>query len=368
MGAAQVAGGAQHAPAGPPTGGGGMVPYFYGSNQYVEKFSTVTTTLTTTQVEVVNNINPGGFLRGVRMQWTAASGVLGGATLSGDAPWSVFASVTLENIDGAPIKYPMPGYSHMANQWFSRPWHGDPSRRFDYSASINPSGTLFVQPEIRHTAAALANTDARALYRFRYTLATLAQYAAGGAPTAPAVTVNLFMESWAQPDDKDLRGNPIEAVPPGLSLATVTRRQLLSLNAAGSDNTIQLSNMGNEIRCKTIITRNSSSVRTDLLSDPIRWRIDNRSMGVFSPTELFNKMSDFYTSLQDGSVRPTGVYVISRFYDPGRMVGEPWLGTTNATYDILETVTATGGTNGTIEIITDEVVPVGAVPIEFESI
>jgi len=345
-----------------------MVPFFYGTNQYAEKFNSTTTTLTTTSVEVPNNVKPGGFLRGVRMNWTAASGVLGGATLSADAPWSVHSSISLENIDGAPIKYPMGGFAHMANQWFSRPWHGDPNRRFDTSASINPSGTLFIQPEIRQTAGVLANTDARAQYAFRYTLNTLANFASGGSPTAPAVTVNLFTETWAQPDDKDLRGNPIEAVPPGLNLATVQRRQLLALNAAGSDNTIQLTNMGNEIRCITLITRTSAGARADLLSDPIRWRLDNRSLGVFSPTEVFNRMSDVYASLQNGSVRPTGVYVFSRFYQPGDMIGEPWLGTTNASYLIYETATATGGTNGTIEIITDEVVPVGPVPVEFESI
>lgn len=368
MGAAQVAGGANHAPAGPPTAGGGMVPFFYGSNQYAEKIDSTTTTLTTSQVEVVKNVNPGGFMRGVRVQFQSASGAAGGATLSGDAPWSVFASITLENIDGAPIKFPMPGYSHMVNQWLSRPWHGDPQRRWDFSATANPSGTLFIQPEIRHTAAVLANTDARAQYRIRYTLATLAQYLSGGSPTAPAVTVNLYLESWAQPDDKDLLGNPIEAIPPGLVLATVQRRQILSLNAAAADNTIQLSNMGNELRLITLLTRNSSNVRADLLSDPIRWRLDNRSLGVFNPAQVFNRMSDFYTSLQDGSVRPDGVYAFPRWYDPGRMVGEPWLATTNATYLIYESVTATGGTNGTIEIITDEVVPVDSVPLEFESI
>jgi hypothetical protein len=368
MGAAQVAGGAGHAPAGPPTTGGGVVPFFYGTNQYAEKFNTTTTTLTTTAVEVPNNVKPGGFLRGVRANWTAASGVLGGATLSGDAPASVFASATLENIDGAPIIYPKGGYAHMINQWFSRPWNGDPQRRASWSASINPSGSLFFQPEIRHTAGVLANTDARAQYSFRYTLTTLANYASGGAPTAPAVTVNLFTETWAQPDDKDLRGNSIDAIPPGLNLATVQRRQILSLNAAGADNTIQLNNMGNELRCITLITRNSSNVRADLLSDPIRWRIDNRSLGVFSPTEVFERMHDEYESLQTGSTRPAGVYVFNRHFDPGRMVGQAWLGTTNATYMIFESATATGGTNGTVEILTDEVVPVGPVPLEFESI
>lgn len=368
MPAAAVAGQASPTGSAPAQGTGTIVPFFYGTNQYVEKFANNTTTLTTTSSEQQFNINPGGFLRGVRLEVRSASGVAGGATLNADAPASVLASVTLENIDGSPIVYPMNGYAHMVGQWFFRPWWGDPSRRFDYSASPNPSFSLFVQPELRQTAGVLANTDARALYRIRWTYSTLANLLSGGAPTAPAVTVTAYMESWAQPDAHDLRGNPIEELPPGLNLATLRRQQIINLAAAGADNTLQMSNMGNELRGILMITRNSSGVRTDLLSDPIRWRIDNRSLGVFSAQEVFNRMADTYESLQTGSTRPTGVYVWPRFYDPGRMVGESWLATTNATYLIFESATATGGTSGTVQIVTDEVVPVGPVPMELESI
>lgn len=366
-GAAVVAGGGQHAPAGPPSAGG-IVPYFYGTNQYVEKFATSTVTLAAAQSEQSFNINPGGFMRGVRLEVRSSGGALGGGTLTGDSPWAAIASVTIENIDGAPIQYPMSCYAHMLRGWFSRPWDGDPSRRFDYANNVNPSFSLWMKPEIRHTAGVLANTDARALYRLRYTYATLAQYVTGGAPTGPAVTVTSYLESWAQPDAQDLRGTDIEPIPPGLNLATLARHQMLNLSAAGADNLFQISNVGNENRVFIHITRNSSGVRADLMSNPIRWRLDNRSLGVFGPEEVFNRMSDFYLSLQNGSTRPTGVYVWPRFFDPGRMVGESWLSTTNATYLIWETATAAGGSGGTNEIVTDEVVPMGPVPLELESI
>jgi hypothetical protein len=368
MVAAAVAGQSSPTGSAPASGTGTVVPFFYGTNQYVEKFATNTTTIGASATEQQFNINPGGFLRGVRLEVRSATGALGGGTLNGDAPGAVLASAALENIDGSPIVYPMNGYAHQTAQWFFRPWHGDPSRRFDFSATVNPSFSLFIQPEIRQTAGVLANTDARALYRVRWTYATLTTLVTGGTPTAPAVTVTAYMESWAQPDSNDLRGNPIEEIPPGLNLATLRRQQIINLAAAGADNTLQLSNMGNELRGILMITRNSSGVRTDLLSDPVRWRIDNRSLGVFASQEIFNRMSDFYESLQNGSTRPTGVYMFPRFYDPGRMVGESWLATTNATYVIFESATAAGGSGGTIQVITDEVVPVGPVPMELESI
>jgi hypothetical protein len=367
--AAAIAGGANHAPAGPPVSGGSVVPFFYGTNQYVEKFLSTTQTLDANQHEVVQNINPGGFLRGVRAEVRSTGGTLGTGALSGDGPWSVGASATLENIDGSPIIYPMPVYSHYARQWFARPWWGDPARRFDFSNTINPAFSLFFQPEIRHTAGVLANTDARALYRFRFTFAPLATFLATvGTAVAPAVTLTLHMESWAQPDAADLRGNPIEEIPPGLNLATIARRQLVNLTAAGAGNTVQMSNMGNELRLILWILRNSAGVRTDLFTDPIRWRLDNRSLGVFSDQEAINSMTDFYESLQNGSTRPTGVLAWARFFDPGRMVGQAWQSTTNATYEIFEFTTGAGGTGGSLEIITDEVVPVGPVPMELESI
>lgn len=368
MVAAAVAGQASPTGSAPASAGGTVVPFFYGTNQYVEKIQSVTVTLTANTNEQQFNINPGGFLRGVRLEVRSTTGALGGGTVTGDVPWNVLASASLENIDGSPIVYPMNGYAHFAGQWFFRPWHGDPSRRFDYSATINPSFSLFLQPEIRHTAGVLANTDARAQYRVKWTYATLATIVTGGSPTAPAVTVTAYMESWAQPDSNDLRGNPIEEIPAGLNVATLRRQQIVNLSAAGADNTLQISNVGNELRGLVMILRNSSGVRTDLLADPIRWRLDNRSLGTFTNAEVFNRMADFYDSLQTGSTRPTGVYVWPRFFDPGHMVGESWLATTNATYLIFESATAAGGTSGTCQIITDEVVPVGPVPMELESI
>jgi hypothetical protein len=346
-----------------------MVPYFYGANQYVEKFNSFSQQIDTNQHEVVSNVNPGGFLRGVRVEIRSTGGVLGTGAVAADGPWTVGASATLENIDGSPIIYPMAAYAHGVRQWFSRPWHGDPSRRFDFSNTVNPSFSLWMQPEIRHTAGVLANTDARAQYRIRWTFATSAQFLGTvGTATLPVVTATFYLESWAQPDAEDLRGNPIEEIPPGLNLATIARHQIINLSAAGADNTFQISNVGNEARCFIWITRNSSNARVDLASNPIRWRLDNRSLGVFSTDEVFNRMADFYSSLQNGSTRPTGVYVWPRFFDPGNMVGESWLSTTNATYLIWETATAAGGSGGTCEIITDEVVPVGPVPMELESI
>lgn len=354
------------------SGGGGVVPFFYGSNLYAQKFGTPDAVqLGASANEYTYNVVPGGFLRGVRLQLRSAGGVLGAGAVAADAPPNVFQSIKLENVDGSEIMKPMGGYAYYLSQRFFRPWHGDPAKRRDWSATVNPAGTLLIQPEIRQTAGVLANTDARSQYRVTYTINTSSKVYSTAPTTAATVSVTKYAEIWAQPDAADAHGNTIDALPPGLNLATMRRHQMLTLNAAGAENILQLSLTGNEIRGLILVVRDSLGARQDYLSDPIRWNIDNRNLGVFSPDEVFDRMEDFYDQLSNGtSTRPTGVYVFPRFFNPGDLKGEPWLGTTNATYLTWETTTLATGTNlpGTVEVIADEVIPLGAVPMELESI
>lgn len=365
---ATSAAGASSTPAAP-EGGGGVVPYFYGSNLYAQKFGTIdATTLTAATTEFTYNVLPGGFLRGVRLQIRSTGGA--GGAVTADNPWNVIANVKFENVDGSEIVKPMGGYASYLGSRYFRPWDGDPATRSDFSASPNPSGTLFIKPEIRHTAGVLANTDARSQYRITYTLNTWANVITGGA-VAPTVSVTKYAEIWAQPDAADQHGNSIEPLPPGLNLGTLRRHQILTLNGASADNILQLALTGNELRGLILVVRDSNNARQDYLSDPIRWSIDNRNLGVYSPAEVFDHMEDFYDAESSGaSTRPAGVYVYPRFFNPGSLKGQAWLGTTNATYLTWETATAAAGVNlpGTVEVISDEVIPYNSLPAEMESI
>lgn len=371
MVATAAAGAVSSTPAAPDSGGG-TVPFFYGSNLYAQKFGSVDATqLGASTEEFTYNVIPGGFLRGVRLQASSTGGVIGTGVVSADAPPNVFANIKFENVDGSELIKSMGGYAHYVSQRFFRPWLGDPATRRDWSAGVNPACTLFIQPEIRHTAGVLANTDARSQYRITYTLNTSAKVYSAAPTTAATVSVTKYAEIWAQPDSADAHGNRIEPLPPGLNVGTMRRHQILTLNAAGAENILQLALTGNEIRGLILVVRNSLGARQDYLSDPIRWNIDNRNLGVYSPAEVFDHMEDFYPALSSGtSTRPTGVYVFPRFYQPGTMVGSSWLGTTNATYMTWETATDSTGTNlpGTVEVISDEVVPLGTIPMELESI
>lgn len=350
---------------------GSVVPFLVGSNQYSEKIFTDTFQLGATQNEFVHNITPGGFLRGVRLLVRSTGGVLGSGTITADNPFNVISNITLENIDGSPIKYPMGGYSYYLENKYGKPWAGDPAKKYDYAQGINPSFTLRIFPEIRDSAGSLANTDARAQYRIRYSLAPTATIASGSVGTAPTITVTGFLETWAQTDSQDLHGNPIAAIPDGLAIGSILRQDIKTLNGVGADNIFQFANTGNEYRCIILVVRDSNNARQDYLTDPIRFRLDDRSEFVQSPDDLFQTMTDHYDFLGQGtSSRETGVYVIPRFRKPGQLQGSFWMPTSNASYVVIQSTTSATASNvpGTLQIITDEVVPIQTVPIEMEGI
>lgn len=378
-----VPGGVSAPPAPEQGSGGGEIPFLAGTNAYREApFSTTTVQLGANSQEVVANVTPGGFLRGVTMQVTSTGGVIGAGVLAADVPYSIISSASLEDISGGPILYPMGGYAYAVAQKYLRPWDGDPAKRSDFSATINPSFTLRFFAEVKDTLGVLANTDARAQYRFRYTIAPGNSAGPNGltttAPTTqPTVTFKLYLEAWAQPDLQDLLGNPIQQIPDGLVCSRFIMHELPILT--GGNNVIRETLTGNELRALILIVRNGDANKSRInLSDanagPIDFRLDARRLWKMTPSQIVEEMGAFYTLLGAGTwTRETGVYVIPRFSgspssgDPGAGQGEYWLQTVEQTLMQLEFGGADVTTSpGSIEIIYDALAIAGEVPPELE--
>lgn len=364
-------------------GGGHLIPFIAGSNAYREApFSTTTLQLDANSHEVVANVTPGGFLRGITMQVTSTGGVIGAGVLAADAPYSILSSCSLEDISGGPILYPMGGYAYAMAQKYLRPWDGDPSKRSDFSNTINPGFTLRFFAEVKDTLGALANTDARAQYRFRYTLAPGNSAGPNGltttAPTTqPTVTVKLYLEAWAQPDLQDLLGNQIQQIPDGLVCSRFLMHELPVLTSG--NNVIRETLTGNELRGLILIVRNGDANKsrvnlTDANAGPIDFRLDARRLWKMTPSQIAEEMQSFYLLLGAGTwTRETGVYVIPRFSghpsggDPAAGQGEYWLQTVEQTLLQMEFGGADITTSpGSIEIIYDALAIAGEVPPELE--
>jgi hypothetical protein len=370
------------------------VPFLAGSWDYSEVLATDSLTMGA-QTDFSHNITPGGFLRGLSFVVTSASGVLGtSATLQGDAPYSIIYSMTLESIDGTPILYPMNGWAYFLVQRWARPWDGDPTGDPGYSASINPSFRIRFFTEGRMTIGVLPNTDARAQYRVRYTVAPLVSsdgvtglVSASTGVTAPVITIVIAFEAYAQPPAADYGGNPIVQIPDGLALQRFCSHQAGDILNTGTA-TIKENRVGNLIRTLILVCRTSLGVRTDLISDPIRWRIDNTQLLIENRSRRDYEMNRFgkqqHASLQTAApgastgtyspatattttqARPVGCYVYFRYHNPGSMDGNYWLETTEASY--LQYELNGGQASGTLESITEDLAPAGPVPAYLQGI
>jgi hypothetical protein len=338
--------------------------------------------------EYVHNITPGGFLRGITFDVQSESGVLGTtAALAGDSPWSIIQSMTLESIDGTPILYPMYGYNYYLVSRYCRPWDGDFANDAAYSTAnygalggylntINPAFRLRFFVEGRFTIGVLPNTDARAQYRLRYTVAPLLQpsntnyglVSSTTGVTAPVVTINLYLETYAQPPQVDYSGAPIVQIPDGLTLQRFVSHQAGDTTNTGTF-TIKENRVGNLIRTLLLINRTSASVRTDFTADPIRWRLDNTQiLSEYRSRRDFE--DDRFGSQQNArlynSNRPTGTYVYFRYHNPGTMDGNYWLPTTEASY--LQFELNGGQSSGTLDSITEDLAPAGPVPAYLQGL
>lgn len=361
----------------------GEIPFIVGSNLYREApFSTTTYQMGAASQEFINNVTPGGFLRGITMQVTSSGGVIGTGVLANDAPYSILQSASLEDISGGPILYPMGGYQYALCQKYLRPWDGDPAKRGTFSNTINPAFTLRFFAEVKDTLAVLANTDARAQYRFRYTVAAANQAGPYGltttaATTNPTLTIKLYIESWAQPDLQDLLGNPIQQLPDGLACSRFLMHEQPAITSA--NNVTRETLTGNELRGIILVVRNGDANKTrvdltDANAGAIDFRLDARRLWKMTPSQIIEEMNAFYYNLGNGTwTREAGVFVIPRFSgavssgSPTDGQGEYWLQTVEQTLLQLEYGGADITTSpGTLEIVYDALAIAGELAPELE--
>lgn len=338
------------------------VSFIDGTYEYSEIIGAYTYTLGSNAIDIPPiPITPGGYLRGVTLTVTSTGGGTGGVA-SADGPFTVFSNISLETVDGTPILYPMSGYDYALCQAYTRPWDINPFLDPDTSNSAaNPAFQLRLFNESRATLGVLPNTDARAQYRLRLSLNSLANTFATAPNAAPTVTVTVALETYAQPPTTTLAGQPIAQIPDGVTIQRFLSHQFITGLSTG-DNTLQVTRTGNLLRSHILVFRNSSGARTDLATDPVRFRVDNTQLFVTQLSRWKYNTKQFLTSFgtqgltsENGEAFNTGVYFLPRYQNVGAMLGQSWLGTTPATFIQYEVLGATAA--GTCEIITEDLAP-----------
>jgi hypothetical protein len=346
-------------------------PFWAASNWYAEPNNDEVLNgsyqLTTAAKSFSISLNSNGYTKDMRCA-VRSTGAVGG-TPQPDSPENLFQNMTFKTPTGSEFYQTSTGWDHRVFQALGHPWEGNPSLAYDYAQNINPSFTLKLSPELRHTAGALPNMDDRRLYKFDGYVAQNSTITAGTISTSPTITFATTITTWAQPDDQNLLDQPNQTVPPGIALQTFRRKATVTLNGASSSNTIDARSLtGNIQRLIMLVVRDSNGARQDYLADPIVFKVDNRTIANYTFAEIMGQYRDFYGT--SGMPRPTGVYPFPRYFQPGFMVGQGWLPTNGATKEIWNSSTVSTAANvpGTVDILIEDCIPLTGLPNQLVNI
>lgn len=298
-----------------------------------------------------------GFISHVLLLVSWAGGTTG--TLNADAPWDFFQSVSIQDVNGAYLQNPIDGFGLlMENVYGGYAYRQDP-RLSPIFVSGPTAGTFMLRVPVqvtRHNAyGSLANQNAAAPYLLQYTVnpSTSVYSVAPGAQ--PTWTVQAFLESWTQPNARDLKGRPQAQLPP---LHGSTQQWSVYTKAiAVGNNVTQLPRVGNTIRTIIIISRDGTGARVDtVFPNPFSLNLDSR---VLTQEVQALRQQCQAEGLESTIARDVGVHV---FYFNNSILGhigdessDLWLPTVQSTR--LE-LSGNSAVVGNLQILTNDIVQV----------
>lgn len=350
-----------------PNGGQPMalagVPFTAAAHRHQEPaFKSPTRLLTgaTQQLDPIN-VPSFGYLRHIFLDVVGTGGVIGTGVLSEDAPWNVIQSLTLLDVNGAPIVGPIDGFGlYLANVVGGYTFQNNNALFPAFSNTINPRFQVRVPVEIAaHNAlGSIANQNAAAPYQLIITLNSSTGFLSTvGTATLPSVQITGTLETWTLPASQDSAGNPQNQLPPahGTGQFWSVRNQT---GLAAGDNTIPIVRVGSLLRNIIFVCRNATPVRADnVFPDPAIINWDGRQL--VNEPQAYRVSKNFDTL----GVRPTGVFAYT--FDEtvlGKAGDESpnlWLPTQQSTR--LE-LNGTLGAAGSVQVIVNDVQPIEVAP------
>jgi hypothetical protein len=312
-----------------------------------------------------------GYMRNIDILVSvSAAGALGTGVVGEDFPWNVLDSVTLLDVNGAPIDGPISGYDlFLANLYGGYVFRQDPSLQPDFSATYTTASFILRVPVEIHPntgLGSLPNQSAAASYKVQFTVSALATILSTvGTATNNTYRFRGYLEAWSQPDDVDMSGRPQAIVPP--RVGTTQYWSLFTKTVATGTQTIQLPRVGNLIRTLIFVLRTAAAPAgtrsTTNFPDPIELRWDARSL-ILEARQLRRTYQSERYIFGTGGV-PAGVFVYDFDHDVlghgGNGTPELWLPTLQSTR--LELV-GSFGAGGELRILTNDVAPVEINPAE----
>lgn len=343
-----------------------VIPFTAAAHEHVEPITTqagITLGAATIQAGPFD-VPAYGFLQHIVLDVVGAGGT--GGTAQADAPWTFFQSISLLDVNGAPIFGPLDGFATLMTNVYGNYGgaRSDPRLAPGYVGTTpNFSFQLRIPVQIsRHNAyGAIANQNAAAAYKLQYTLNTNAAVWSVQPSPVPTFTISSWVETWSQPAPTDVLGRAQRREPPGHG-TTQFWTSYVKTTGAGQQNII-LPRVGNLIRNLIFIGRNGSGVRQDnVVPDPIQMNWDARILTLESQRYRIFRQAE---QLPVTTTRDTGVFVLPYDSISNGTVGDEapnlWLPTVQATR--LE-MAGVSGAAGSVQVLTNDVAPVEVDPAD----
>lgn len=333
-----------------------------------------TRTLTASTIDLPTlNIPPAGFLRGIYLivECTTAANAAA-VTFSGDGPFNVIDSLTLEDVNSSPIIGPMSGLDLMAvNKYGGYRFQDDPKKSPVYSATTGAGATggsftfiLRIPVELvnRDALGALPNKSGTAMFKVRLRLSANATVY-GVAPTTPgSVRVRMAQVDWWDPDATDLRGRPLAQNPPAVQTTQFWSKSSFPVNAGAVRQ--QLERVGYLVRNLVFILTDGAGSRTvgdGNFPDPFTFQFEANTLLTRNRVLWRHKIAEDYgydAAVDTAGGRDSGIYPLPFNLDfglkPGAESRRGYLPTSSAAR--LEVQGNMGGA-GTLHVLTNDVAP-----------
>ncbi len=290
---------------------------------------------TTVQAVPALQIPAGGFLKRLKLTVTGTtSGNSASAAFRADAPFNLLQQISLLSPNGDTLINVIDGFSLYVINKYGAIGTGrfDPLGNPGYSAVTGTGATggsfafevhVPIETDSRDAFTALQNMAANQSYLLQFSLNTLALVYSTAPTTAPAVVITVVMEYWAAPAPTNADGVMQASFPVGNGSVSLLQTQTPAI-VAGSQQNIQLVNVGNVIRTVFLILRDASGVRDEADFPTVsNWYLNNDPLYYKTKAQWRNEMAQQYDYDAGVTAAPTlnsldnGVFVLVDFMNDG---------------------------------------------------
>lgn len=294
------------------------------------------TTLNTSQQALpIIQAGVGGYLRYLELTVQIAStGNSAAVAFNADGPFNILQGISFTSPNGDSIISLLDGFGLFALNKYGAFATGkyDSVQSPSYSVTTGAGATggsaqfvlrIPIELDSRDAFACLKNMAANQQFALQVSLNNIASVYTTAPTAAPTVTITAVMNYWSAPNGTNSDGIPQATAPLGDGTVSLIQTQTPPITA-GSQQNIQMLNVGNTIRFPLFILRNGSGVRTEVDWPAVTNFYVNNDLWMYKRKEQWRQQHAFeYGYINGVTATPTanaldnGVYPFTDFINDG---------------------------------------------------